>query len=108
MRFALPACLFLSACGGGCPAGQSPATVAELLFGRSMPGGGRVSAAQWDAFLADTITPAFPDGLTVQDALGQWRDSTSGQPLREDAKRLLVVLPEVPPGPCRRVTEPAR
>ena len=31
--------------------------------------------AAWDAFLADTVTPRFPDGLTVLDARGQWRDS---------------------------------
>ncbi|MDJ0389646.1 DUF3574 domain-containing protein [Roseomonas sp. E05] len=94
LRLALPLCLLLGACAG-CPAGQTSATVAELFFGRSVPGGGTVGEAEWDAFLADTVTPAFPDGLTVQDAQGQWRDA-AGQVVREPAKRLLLVLPDTP------------
>ncbi|MXP63969.1 DUF3574 domain-containing protein [Roseomonas sp. M0104] len=88
----LPICLLLGACAG-CPGGQTPATVAELFFGRSVPGGGTVGEAEWDAFLADTVTPAFPQGLTVQDAQGQWRGA-DGEVVREPAKRLLLVLPE--------------
>jgi len=94
LRLALPLCLLLGACAG-CPAGQTTATVAELFFGRSMPNGATVSEAEWNAFLADTVTPAFPDGLTAQDAQGQWRDAT-GQVVREPAKRLLLVLPDTP------------
>ena len=44
------------------------ATMIELYFGRAMPGGGEVAEVQWNAFLAQSISPRFPDGLTVIDA----------------------------------------
>ena len=40
------------------------------------------------------MTPRFPDGLTVLDAQGQWRDSEGL--FRKERSKLLVVL--VPPG----------
>lgn len=82
----------LAACAAPCPPGQQEASVAELLFGRAIPGGGTVSEAEWQGFLADTVTPAFPDGLTVQSAEGQWRGA-DGTLQREAANRLLLVLP---------------
>src|SRR5437016_3726037 len=46
----------------------------ELYFGRSIPGGGEVSAAEWQRFLADVVTPRFPNGFTIVDAAGQYRE----------------------------------
>jgi hypothetical protein len=46
----------------------------RLYFGRLYPGG-VVSEEQWAAFLADVVTPRFPQGLTVWAADGQWRDA---------------------------------
>jgi hypothetical protein len=66
-------------------------TQAELFFGRSLPSGGEVSEAEWQRFVDDEITPRFPDGLTIMDAQGQWKD-TSGI-VRERAKHLLILLP---------------
>ncbi len=43
--------------------------------------------------MAREITPRFPDGLTVTDALGQWRDPDSGRIVREPSKRVEIVLP---------------
>jgi hypothetical protein len=51
-----------------------------------------VTEAEWARFMADTVTPAFPDGLTVLDGTGQWRNA-AGQISREDSKVLLLVLP---------------
>lgn len=87
--------LLLAACAGpapGCPAGTGPATVAEAYFGRNLDGRAPVGEAEWRAFLADTVTPAFPDGLTVLDGLGQWRDG-AGRILQEGSKLLIGVLP---------------
>ena len=56
-----------------CPAGQEPMRMAQLYFGRSMPGEGTVSDAEFKTFLDQEITPRFPDGLTVIDGGGQWR-----------------------------------
>lgn len=46
----------------------------------------------WDAFLADVVTPRFPDGLTVLDASGQWRNP-EGSIERERSKVLLIMAP---------------
>lgn len=48
--------------------------LADRLFcGLSIPGGGEVSEAEWRAFVAEEVTPRFPDGLTIWRAEGQWR-----------------------------------
>lgn len=93
--FSGTALLLLLALGGcaRCPPGQEPGILAEAFFGRSIPGEGRVGDAEWAAFVDEVVSPAFPQGLTVQDAAGQWRDA-SGAILREDAKRLSVLLPQ--------------
>lgn len=51
-----------------------------------------VSEEAWRSFLAEEVTPRFPDGLTVLDAAGQWRDG-SGAIERERTKLLLVLAP---------------
>ena len=84
---------------GRCPAGLKPMTSAELYFGRSIPGGGQVSDENWQRFLDEEVTPRFPDGLTVQDASGQWRGQ--GGIVREPSKRLVVVLPGTPGGEAK-------
>ena len=45
----------------------------ELYFGRSIAGGGKVTDEQWKQFLADEVTPRFPDGFTVLSGYGQYR-----------------------------------
>lgn len=66
-----------------------------LYFGRAIPAGGQVSEAQWAGFVDTTVTPAFPQGLTVLDAAGQWR-GRAGEVVREPS-RLVVLLH--PPNP---------
>jgi hypothetical protein len=75
-----------------CPAGTEAATVAEAYFGRNVQGRAEVSDAEWEAFLAEFVTPAFPDGLTALDAAGQWR-GPERVILRERSKLLVLVLP---------------
>ena len=62
----------------------------RLFFGRNRGGVEVVSDAKWRAFLAEEVTPRFPDGLTVVDAAGQWR-GPSGTIERERAKMLIVL-----------------
>ena len=38
-----------------------------------------VTDAAWAKFVSDTITPNFPDGLTVFDGYGQSRNPATGQ-----------------------------
>ena len=61
-----------------------------LYFGRNRPGGGTVGEAEWRSFLDGTITPRFPDGLTVTHAGGQWRGA-SGAIEREETEVVTVL-----------------
>lgn len=61
----------------------------RMLFGMNSPDG-PVDEARWQAFLADAVTPRFPDGLTVYSAQGQWRGA-SGQVEREDSRAVEIL-----------------
>jgi hypothetical protein len=56
---------------------------ADLLFGRDIAGRGPVTDTERAAFLADVVTPRFPDGFTYWDTHGQWRDRATGRIVRE-------------------------
>jgi hypothetical protein len=71
-----------------CSGNQKSWLVAELLFGRS-----RVSEARWARFLADEITPRFPDGLTVMDARGQWRAPGGTRISKERSTVVMIAMP---------------
>lgn len=79
----LAALVSVAACAGRAhPAGLRPAHVERLYFGRNMGDTATVSDSAWAGFVRDVLTPNFPDGATVWDAAGQWRDPT-GQTVRE-------------------------
>ena len=65
----------------------------ESLYFGTAKADGHVTQVQWQQFLADVITPRFPDGLTAWAAAGQWRDP-SGELHKEDSYVLHVVHPE--------------
>lgn len=65
-----------------------------LYFGLARPKGS-VSELDWQMFLRDEVTSRFPDGLTVWDADGQWRN-TGGTIDHENSKVLLLVHPDTP------------
>ncbi|RST54186.1 DUF3574 domain-containing protein [Variovorax sp. DXTD-1] len=75
-----------------CAAGFDAFERDTLYFGRAIPAGGQVSNAQWAAFLDAVVTPAFPKGLTVIGAAGQWR-GTSGNVVREPSKLVVLLHP---------------
>ena len=82
----------LGAAAAPCPPGTEEFAEYRLFFGRSQGAVEVVSEEAWRAFLADEVTPRFPDGLTVLDAAGQWREG-SGEIVRERTKLLLVLAP---------------
>ena len=88
----------IAACSGtaevACPEGTERFVEYQLFMGRSGQGGEVVDDAAWEGFLADTVTPRFPDGLTVLDAQGQWRGSSGA--IQNERSKLLVVF--APPG----------
>ena len=73
-----------------CPDGSERFDEYRLFFGRNIGDAEGVSDDDWRAFLADTVTPRFPDGLSVFDAAGQWRNS-QGQIVRERSKMVLIL-----------------
>ena len=70
--------------------------IAELFFGRDVKGRGPLSDAEWAEFAEQTITPSFPDGFTVFDGEGQWRNPRTGRIAREPTKILLVASNRTP------------
>jgi hypothetical protein len=74
-----------------CQPGQQPAVQELVYFGAQTPSG-PVAPADWADFLAMTVTPRFPEGLTTWQASGQWR-SGSGELVREPSHVLSVVHP---------------
>jgi len=97
---ALILCLAFAACAPpaprveaeACAAGASERVVAQMYFGRNIGGELGVSEEEWDAFVDAEITPRLPDGLTVSDAEGQWRDTETGAIVREPSKELTLFL----------------
>ncbi len=55
-----------------CRSGEQAAVTESIYFGTNKPGG-IVSAEDWAAFVNESVTPAFPEGLTSWAAAGQWR-----------------------------------
>jgi hypothetical protein len=65
--------------------------VAELFFGRYRAGRPAVSDAEWADFLNTVITSNFPDGLTVFDGYGQWRNPQTGVIGRSEGVKIVLV-----------------
>ena len=89
--------LFVAGCVAGgdtvCPDGMDFFTEINVYFGLEKGSGVTLTEEEWQSFLADTVTPHFPDGLTVLDARGQWFDTTEGRLYQESTKLLNVLVP---------------
>src|SRR5581483_11776035 len=95
-RMFLAALLALGACtpqvmqtaAPGCVAPLRPAVQVDLYFGE-------VDPTEWRAFLDEEVTPRFPDGLSVIDLYGMYRDR-QGKIDRERSKLLVIVVFDAP------------
>jgi hypothetical protein len=79
--------LVLCGSAGGCATlrggdGLKTAHLERLYFGRNIKDSAVVTDSAWNVFVHETLTPAFPEGATVWEANGQWRDP-SGALIRE-------------------------
>lgn len=103
------ACALLAACASAPKPAAAPAVVApapekwirtELYCGIApyeAEGLGLAAAeGSWRAFLDEEVTPRFPDGFTVLDAYGQWREAEGGEIDRVRSRVLVVVHPDTP------------
>ena len=71
-----------------CLAPLKSAVEVDLYFGA-------IGEAEWKAFLDEEVTPRFPDGLSVIDVSGQWRNR-QGAIGRERSKLLVIVVFDAP------------
>jgi len=96
MRFAGSLVAALLAChavhaaaqGLACTPPQKPMLDIELMLGR-----GKANDFRWAQFLAREVTPRFPDGLTVYETTGQWRDPATKVIARERSRVLRIIVP---------------
>jgi hypothetical protein len=74
-----------------CRAGETQMQRSTLYFGAAYPHANDfVNDGEWLGFLADTVTPRFPDGLTWFNANGQWRGA-NGNMIGEHS-RVIVLM----------------
>jgi hypothetical protein len=97
MRLAL---LLSSALVAGCAAAapgacvlptQKPMIEVDFYFGRDIARRATVTEAEWEDFAAREITPRFPDGFTILDVKGQWRNPQNGAVTQEASKLVRVI-----------------
>lgn len=80
-----------------CPfPGQTPMLLVQLFLGQPSGLAGLGFARAWEGFLHDTATRLLPDGFTVHDASGQWRDPATREISRERTKILMAAAPDSP------------
>ncbi|MCU0984310.1 MAG: DUF3574 domain-containing protein [Acetobacteraceae bacterium] len=92
-RAAIAGLLALPAC-----AAPAPSFVQSTLYlGRSIPAGGEVNDEALARFVAEEITPRFPEGFTLVEGSGAWRDRARGDTIRERTMIVILVHP-----PARR------
>jgi hypothetical protein len=73
-----------------CHAPLKSMRVIDLYFGGG--GGARVTQRRWSRFLAQEVTPRFPDGLTVVDGAGQWREAAGKRIVRERTRIVTIAI----------------
>ena len=75
----------------------------RLFFGLGTPDG-IVSEDVWVRFLAEIVTPRFPNGLTVVDANGQWR-ALGEQHVTIEPSRVVEITHDDSPETNRHIRE---
>ena len=101
---ALAACADIEVSTSECADGGELWHEYRLFMGRGSGGAEVVSDEDWATFLADTITPRFPDGLSVIDVAGQGT-TADGDLERERTKMLLVLVPPTDETALNRMNE---
>lgn len=79
-----------------CPYPAKTMIAAQLFFGRDIPGREPVTEAEWSEFVSQTLARQFPDGFTVLDGAGNWRDGKTGKVISEPSKIVLIAAGSAP------------
>jgi len=98
MRFWLT--ILLTATLAACTQTQSPQLCTgagmietRLYFGLSEPTGRQITERQFADFVAKDVTPVLPEGFTIQDAHGFWKDGKTARTISETSKVLVRLHP---------------
>jgi len=83
-----------------CAPGQSRATTVELVFGHNVGQPPGVSDDDWRKFIDQDVTPRFPEGFSVIDGQGRWRDA-DGVTIHGPSKVMLLALDGGPDDPAK-------
>ena len=98
----IPLLLALAVLASGCAGSTAERPVAcagetwtatHLFLGRNIPTGGEVSDRAWRDFVDAEVATRFPDGFTVLDGTGVWRDTETRETQREANKVLVIFHP---------------
>lgn len=73
-----------------CPSGLKAMRNELLYFGTDIPAGGTVAPQDWQAFVDSTVTPRFPQGLSVWQVAGQWKSQAG--PIVKEQSYVLNIL----------------
>ena len=76
--------------GVGCQTPSNSWIRTELFFGLTTSNGTVIADSDWDAFLAKSIVPRFPEGLTVVTATGSWLNAQ--RQTQSEPSRMSVIL----------------
>jgi hypothetical protein len=87
LSFSIAACALLTQ--PNCQSGEELALQNLLYFGTGK-NSGFVTQTEWEGFLESTVTPRFPQGLTVFDATGQWQ-GVNGMTVKEPSNVLTLI-----------------
>lgn len=85
-------CWVLPAAAEPCADPLKPMLRAELFFGRTIGDRFGVTDRLWQIYVDRELTPRFPDGFTVIDGKGQWREDDVV--MREASKVVIMVAPD--------------
>jgi hypothetical protein len=95
MRRAIFTAVLLAGCAAAppCPEGSQAAVLEQLWLGSSRAHGPEVTAQEWSAFVREEIAPRLPQGFTVLEAQGQWRNA-DGSVAQERTHVLQLLHPD--------------
>lgn len=80
-----------------CPRSQLVWLETKLFMGLSRSGSGAVSKHEWEKFVAENFVSSFPNGFTIVETTGYWRDKNTKATVYENGKQV-VILHEATPG----------
>lgn len=78
-------CLLLCSCS------SSRQVETRLYFGQSRLDGGIVSETEWNDFVRQYVSKVFPEGSTIQDATGNWYDTSQHKLVTEPSKVVIAI-----------------